>query len=248
MTGAETDLSVLLTLHHETLVAGPTLKSLEAAIGQVEQQGLRVERLLSLDNPSDACRAYVDQDAFRAWTRVDLDYRDQGRSRNHLLDMATGRWIAIADGDDMYSENWLAEAVAILRQPGNDRIIVHPELNWVFDAGQYVYTNPASDSVLYSEQVMTTSNYYDALCVAPRAAWDETRYANRDVKNGFAYEDYQWAVECTAKGWGHKIAQDTVIFKRRRDSSQTHEARRHKVMIREVDAHAIDAVGKVKGL
>ena len=148
------------------------------------------------------------------------------------------------DGDDLCSENWLVEAAALLKSPDGARAIVHPELNWVFDAGTYVYTNPPSSSNFFSHSVMSTSNYYDAICVAPREAWLETKYAHRAVKQGFAYEDYQWAVEVTWKGWSHLVARDTIIFKRRRDSSQTHEARKHRVSIRDIDALAIDNVRK----
>ncbi len=246
MTKCDVDLSVLLTLHSETLVAGPTLKSIEAAIALVEQEGFIVERLLGLDSVSPDCRGYIDQAPFDLWLAHETSFHDQGRVRNHLVDLSNGRWIAIMDGDDLCSENWLVEAMRLLRDKSNQRAIVHPELNWVFDGAQYVYINPASSSPLFSRRVMTTSNYFDAICVGPRTAWIETPYKDRDVENGFAFEDYQWAVETTWKGWMHLVAKDTIIFKRRRDSSQTHEARRHRVSIRDVDAHSIEFAGRTE--
>ena len=235
------DLTLAVTFHSETLLAGPTLKSAEAALAPLEAAGLRVERLIGLDSPSDATRAYLDQPDFAGWRHSEHAFRDQGRTRNALAGAARGRWLAFLDGDDLLSENWLSGAVRMLTDAGPEaRLIVHPELHWQFDAVQGVMVNPAQSDRLFLPQYFALANYYDALCVAPRAAWLAHPFADRDIAGGFAFEDWQWGVETMAAGWQHVVARDTVIFKRRRDRSQTHESKSRAAVIRAHPALAID--------
>jgi hypothetical protein len=73
------------------------------------------------------------------------------------------------------------------------------------------------------------------------------KYPDRAVKEGYAFEDYQWFVEATALGWRHAVARDTIIFKRRRDASQTHESRNNSVLIRTIPPLAIDRLATMTG-
>ena len=245
-----TDITLAMTVHAETFLAGPTMHSAQAAIAAAEAAGHRVERLIGLDTATDAARAYFGQPAFDDWTKIEVSCRDQGLTRNALVEAATGTYLAFLDADDLFSENWLAKAADTLdaaAAAGRDKVIVHPELNWQFDAINNVYANPAQDDPFFSPHVMSTANYYDALCMAPRAAWLELGFPRRDVSGGFAMEDYQWFVEMTARGWEHDVARDTIIFKRRRDQSQSVEARGKTALIRAIEPLAIDQVGRMPG-
>lgn len=241
------DLTLALTAHAETVIAGPTMQSLEIAARAVEADGLTVERLIGMDAPSEQCRAYFAQPAFSAWTRHEFDFRDQGAARNALAEAAQGKWLAIADGDDLFSENWLSEAVKLLvdAEGAGARIIVHPELNWGFDADNFVLAKTPQDDPTFTPYYFAVSNYYDALCAAPRQAWLDHPYAPRAVADGFAYEDWQWSIETMAAGWKHVIARDTIIFKRRRDASQTIESSRRGAVIRAIEPMAIDRIARL---
>lgn len=239
------DLTLALTAHGETIVAGPTMRSAEAAIKVAEDAGYTVQRLIGFDTPKPETVAYFNQDAFADWEKHYFEFRDQGLTRNALVEVATGTNLAFLDADDLFSENWLMLACRRLQRAAeNDRkMIVHPELNWQFDAIANVYSNPAQDDPFFSPYVMSTANYYDALCMAPREAWVELGFPKRDIASGFAMEDYQWFVEMTARGWYHEVAQDTIIFKRRRDISQSAEARGTMALIRAIEPLTIDHVG-----
>ena len=237
-----------MTVHAETFLAGPTMHSAHAAIAAAEAAGYAVERLIGLDTATDAARAYFSQPAFADWDRIEVNCRDQGLTRNALVDRATGDYLAFLDADDLVSENWLSGAAACLdaaAAQGRHKVIAHPELNWQFDGINNVYANPAQDDPFFSPYVMSTANYYDAMCMGPTAAWRELAFPKRDVAGGFAMEDYQWFVEITALGWEHDVAPDTIIFKRRRDASQSVTARGSQALIRAIEPLAIDQVGRM---
>lgn len=244
------DLTLALTAHAETVIAGPTMRSAEDALSRVEDAGFTVERLIGFDTPSDDCRNYFDNAAFDAWQKHDFVFRDQGQTRNALAELANGKWLAFLDGDDLFSENWLLEALQRLVQAEQDgeRVIVHPELNWGFDAHRFVFVKPEQNEAMFSPQYFYFANYYDALCVAKREAWLENKFADRAVKKGFAYEDWQWSIETMANGWNHVIVKDTIIFKRRRDSSQTVEASTNRVWIRHLSAMNTESIAKLATL
>ena len=241
----EFDLTVALTLHSETVMAGPTMTSADIAIKAAEAAGIKVEKLIGFDTASEACVEYFSAPAFAEWNKIHFEFRDQGKTRNALVQNAQGTNLAFLDGDDLFSENWLVGAMECLRGASNPKSIVHPELNWIFDASAAILAKPAQDAPLFSPHYFMVANYYDALCLAPRETWLELPYADRAIAEGYAYEDWQWAIETMAAGWNHIVAKDTIIFKRRRDASQTIESSVKKASIRNIDAIAIDVVGKL---
>jgi hypothetical protein len=220
------------------------MHSAEAAIHAAEVAGFRVERLIGFDTPAEDCRAYFTQQAFAAWKTAEFELQDQGRARNALAEIAIGRWIAFLDADDLFSENWLSAGAWRLAQTRDEgeRVIVHPEINWFFDGWGSMFTKPAQDDSLFTPYYFFVANYYDTLCMAPREAFLEMPYATRAIPSGFAYEDWQWNIETMAAGWRHVIAADTIVFKRRRDGSQTQESLDRAACIRAVEPMAIDRV------
>ncbi len=242
MTGIH--LTVAVTAHAETVVAGPTMHSAELAIRAAEAEGFPVERLIGLDAASEACRAFFTQPAFAAWKIVAVEMRDLGLTRNALAEVAKGRWIAFLDADDLFSENWLAVGAKRLGQAeqANERVIVHPEMNWFFDDLPSMLVNPAQDDLLFTPYYFYVANYYDSLCMAPRAVHLEIPYSPREIQNGFAYEDWRWNIEAAAAGWRHVLAIDTILFKRRREMSLLSEiAQRHSILW-DIEPTAIDRI------
>jgi len=239
------DLTIALTSHAEVYEAGPMFASLLDAIGVCTKRGIQTEVIIGFDSASEENKRFF-ANALKTKnitaTCVSYDFRDQGKTRNALASQARGQFFAVIDADDLISENWLADAVAALQscaQSGVDAI-AHPELNWQFDGVVQAYSNPAQDDPLFSVHAMAIANYYDAMCVAPTRLWHALPYADRDLVNGFAFEDYQWFVEATALGWRHIVVPDTIIFKRRRDASQHRNSQRAKALIRAIEPLAID--------
>ena len=61
------DLSVVVTVHSETIVGGPTMRAADASIDAAIAAGFNVERIIALDNATPQTTAYFTQDAFSHW-------------------------------------------------------------------------------------------------------------------------------------------------------------------------------------
>lgn len=238
------DLTVAVTAHNETLIAGPCMLSADSAIHEVEKCGFSVERLVGLDIPTDECRTFFNQSKLDHWSKVELEMGDPFKSRNALVERGRGKWIAFIDADDLVSENWLAKAIMRLARAEMDgeKIIVHPELNWIFEGAESVFTKQSMDDPLFLPHYLYFANYYDMMAMAPRKVALEIPYAPRDLRSGFGYQDWQWNIETIDAGWRHVTVKDTVIFKRRRIGSVSEENRERGCVIRALEPMAIDRV------
>jgi len=237
MADCRPDLTVAITAHNEGIVAGPTISSAEAAIACIEAAGLCVERLIGLDNPTPECSEFFTQEALSDWTLHHFQFADPFLVRNALAAKARGRWIAFVDADDLISENWLQEATRLLSvaEEKGEKIIVHPELNWIFEGSDWVFVKPDQLSDMFNPYFFYTANYYDMMSVYPVEAVRSVPYDNRDIAHGFGYQDWQWNVQVMAAGWRHAVADDTVIFKRRRADSVSVQNSKRNAVIRAVD-------------
>jgi hypothetical protein len=97
-------------------------------------------------------------------------------------------------------------------------------------------------SPLFTPHFAYLRNYHDSLCMTPRAAHLAIPYVSRDIPNGLSFQDWQFSIESMAAGWEHMLVPDTIIFKRRRDSSLGQESSNRRSIVRKLPAMAIDQV------
>jgi glycosyltransferase involved in cell wall biosynthesis len=239
-----TDLTLIVTAHDETLVAGPTMRSADVAVDAARERGYTVQPIIALDAATEATAAYFHQPRFDHWERRIVHEGELGRVRNVLVPETDGELIAFLDADDLFSENWLAEAIAALKagQERGEKLIAHPELNVLFDRNHAVTRNVDQDSSLFTPHYLYVRNYYDSLCLAPRDAHLEVPYASRDIPNGLSFQDFQFSIETMSRGWKHVVVKDTIIFKRRRDFSLMVENKNRKTIVRSLPEMSIDRV------
>ena len=200
--------------------------------------------MVALDCATPETTAYFHQTALDHWPKQPFEEGDLGRVRNAIVPQAQGRFIAFLDADDLFSENWLREGVLRLRaaEAQGKRAIAHPELNWLFDGAQSVFLKPDQADPLFTPYHFYFMNYYDSLCMCPRAAHLEHPYVHRDIPAGLSFQDWQFSIETMAAGWEHMSARDTIIFKRRRDDSLVTESRSRRALVRQLAPMAIDQV------
>jgi hypothetical protein len=242
-----TDLTLVVTAHNETAVCGPTMRSADLAVAAARAAGITVQTIIGLDHATPATTSYFQDPRFDHWDRWELQQGDLGRARNEIVPQTDGELIAFLDADDLFSENWLVEAVGVLRAAAErgERAIAHPELNMVFDGNRSILVNIPDDSPLFTPHYLYVRHCYDSLLMAPREAHLELPYVSRDVPNGLSFQDYQFTIESLGAGWRHLVVPDTIIFKRRRDYSLVTESNTRKSIVRSIPAMAID---RVRGL
>lgn len=238
------DLTVAITAHNESIVAGPMIASVEAAIARVVASGLSVERLIGLDNATPECEEFFTQEGLSKWSLHRVAFKDPFLTRNAMVDKATGRWIAFIDADDLVSENWFEEAIALLQyhEARNEKVIIHPELNWIFEGTNSIFVKPDQMDELFNPYYFYNANYYDMMSLYPVEAARSIPYQSRDIDHGFGYQDWQWNVQTMAAGWIHKVAIDTVIFKRRRADSVSVQNSKKQAVIRALDELSISRI------
>lgn len=224
------DISAILTAHAEGALAALSLRSFLEASAVARDAGLTVELLVVLDNPDPAT-----VEALSAARRLGCEvqrvaFADQGLVRNHGVKAVGGDFIAFLDGDDLWSENWLVEAHRVCRStPG--QVIAHPEVNWFFGNSPWLYFLPDQTDGFHPS-LMRVANPWDALCMAPAAAYAEVPFSRRAITDGYAFEDWHWSMETFAAGYVHRVAPGTIHFKRRREGSQFMEARANRSLTR----------------
>jgi len=244
-----TDLTLVVTAHSETTVAGPTMRSANIAVDAARARGFSVQKIIALDKATPETTAYFHQDRFDDWERWTLDEGDLGLVRNKIVPQTEGDFIAFLDADDIFSENWLAEGMATVKagEAAGEGLIASPELEILFDRNIAVTRNLEQDSPLFTPYFLYLRGYYDSLCLTPRQAHLDVPYASRDIPNGLAFQDFQFALETMSRGWKHVIVKDTIIFKRRRDTSLVTQSHARRAIIRSLPEMAIDRVRHLAG-
>ena len=227
------DITCVVTGHGEGRQAVPTLRSMERAAKRAEQDGLSIQMIFVLDRANEATRAAFKDFAHLAEI-IETDLGDQGKARNAAVERATGNRVAFLDGDDLWSEGWLVEAYRFLDNLG-PKVVAHPEFNYFFEGQATIFRHIDQDDPAFSLDLLRLANFWDALAMADRQAYVDFPFYDRDIPNGWAYEDWYWNCETVAAGYRHKIVPDTVLFKRRRKNSQTIKASTNKSRIPRVE-------------
>ncbi len=231
MENSHFDVTAIITAHHEGVLAGVSLKSFKEAINAARIMGIAVQGLVVLDKPDDYTKSVFsdvqEQDGFDL---LETDFGDQGRARSFAAQKAKGNYVAFLDGDDLWSVNWLMAAWNYYSE-GYKNAILHPEFNWFFEGVSSVLIGVDQDDDLFDLEYLRFGNYWDAMCMAPKEIFESHPYCERDIKGGFAFEDWHWNCVTLEQGIKHKIVPDTIHFKRRRSNSQTIEASGNKSLM-----------------
>jgi hypothetical protein len=225
------DVTCIVTGHREGRLAVATLRSFDAATDAAAENGYRVQRLFMLDRPDVATRDCYTR-FLRPGDRIEeVDFGDQGQVRNAAVTLARGKYTAFLDGDDLWSSDWLTQALAFLADlPANH--IAHPAYNYFFGEQATIFCHVDQTDPEFRPELLRVANYWDALCVCPTQIYRSFPFCVRDIANGWAYEDWHWNCETFAAGMVHRVVPDSVLFKRRQKISQTVRAAHNRSLVR----------------
>lgn len=226
------EITAILSGHREGRLAVATLRSFNASIAAAREADFSVEPMHVLDRPDELTRDIFTAYATEGTVRVEVNYGDQGLARNDAVARSAGRYIAMLDGDDLWQQDWLVLAKQFLDEIGDEKVVAHPEFNYFFDGQATCFRQIDQESPDFDIDVLRLRNYWDALSMCHRSMHETYPYAKRDVRAGWAHEDWRWNVSTIADGIRHKIVPDTVLFKRRQKDSQNVRASRNKCRFR----------------
>ena len=227
------DISVLIGFHREGLYAHPSLQSLAELVGEAERQGLVVEVLATLDNVDAETSRIVGSAAVDKI--VEVAAGDIAGARNAGIAAATGDYIAILDGDDLWGSDWLARAHAAARS--DQKAIWHPEYVYAFNEADFRFGLPTEhphhetascfmrhqelDASVLDIRELALENPWTAHSFGPAEVYRKHPYRLVDPRRGLGIEDYSWNIETILDGYRHRVVRDTVhMYRVNRPGSQ----------------------------
>lgn len=212
------DISIIITFHDEGILAHSTLNSAERCRKSAAINGITTEYIWVLDDCDEETRNIIfSHPAMQSSPKISLTfYGDVAEARNSGVNISEATAIAVLDGDDYFSTNWIEQGWRHLNIYG-EKSIVHTE--FVVDFGTtYGYTRQIDQSSRYFNQNgLLVGNYWTSWTLSHRNTYLKCPYRpTKALKTGFGYEDWHWNCETIASGFEHRLAFGTVGFYRRK--------------------------------
>lgn len=212
---AAIDVSLVVAFHAEGLLAQPALLAAARCRAHAEHLGLKVELVLALDRPSTQTRRLVTEFELNDHDQLlELQKGDVGACRNVAIRESRGRNVAICDGDDFLSANFLQAAHQLLKG-AEPNLIVRPQLVMQFDQDRCLAWQDGSDRSSFDPACMLSVNPWTSACMADKSVFLRVPYWQRDdASAGLGFEDWHWNCETLAGGCINVIAPQTVHYVR----------------------------------
>ena len=211
------DVSVVVTAHHEGVLAHATMRSLVSACRRATESGLVVEVVVVLDRADRATEDYLaavlEEGMFDDAAEIsvlEVDHGDLGLARNAGLAVARGEHAGTLDADNVVSRNWLVDGVATARR--DPEAVVHPEWIVSFGARHVLWPMIGTDDPRFEPALLKGHNYWDAFSLARRSLYLDFPYQRSGAGRG--PEDWHWNIETVAAGVRHVTAPGTALFYR----------------------------------
>jgi len=211
------DISIIITAHKEGEIAQASLRSALRCAEFARAKNITVEIVCTLDAADDQTQAMFVQFKDSIDQLIVLDHRDLGLSRNSAIQASHGKYIALLDADDLWSENWLYTCFHSLENRENKKQILHPEYSLFFEARSNLWKHRSQVEMNPDElSVIFFVNHWTALCFAHRDVFTDVPYLKSGVGSGFGFEDWHWNAETIGKGYLHSIVPGTSHFIRKK--------------------------------
>lgn len=211
-------IACVVTFHSEGYLAHKTLLSINQCRHFYEKETQkRCQIVAVIDNGTDLTQAVVK--GFKGFTESDFiietNFGDPSSARNFGVKSATSQFIAIMDGDDLYSVSYLKAMANVCFRSENR--IAHPA--YIVNFGQVNYCwKVASNEFDYSLDgyEFFERNLYASCVLASKETFELNPYV--PSKAGFGLEDWLWNANALAKGFKHVVADQAVLYYRRKST------------------------------
>jgi glycosyltransferase involved in cell wall biosynthesis len=219
--GEAFDISLIATFHREGYIGGWTLDNLARLRREADVAGLSHELICVLDRADEETISVVENHSgLRRQDKVArVDHGDPGMSRNDGVAQAIGEFVAIFDGDDYYSANWLTQAYRTLSSNSALRI-VNPEFIVEFGESWAIMRVPNQETEFVPRASLLLVNPWSSNVFVLKAALLARPYQEtRPETTGFGHEDWHWNLEMLARGSKFVTAPRTARYYRRKADS-----------------------------
>lgn len=223
---AEFDVSVCLTFHAENELVIPSLASLTDMVNFARNEGQKVQVLAAADNATQKTTELLarNNDLFDHVHHV--SFGQPAEARNYLVERAGGRCVAILDGDDLWSKNWISRSVETLSEPLRVESVLHPEFVYYFFEEDFQFhsatRNPSPLSKSHfvrhrdsteddtTKSTILLDNFWSAHSVALRSTFLRHPYLVDDREKGTGIEDWGFNIETLNSGIQHLAVEETL--------------------------------------
>jgi glycosyltransferase involved in cell wall biosynthesis len=212
------DISAIVTVHSEGRLAHASLMSVARAKAYAQHRGLRVEVLVIMDRPDPETVDVIQNCDLLEFSSHRASFGDLGRSRNAGTEVAKGEWISFLDGDDLWCENWLADAHKAATSDSRP-IIWHPLALFVFGLEPHLFIHVDGEDEDFDIISLSMANFWASQSFAKRKLYLSIPYPETRLDAQLGYEDWGWNLETISQGYLHKCVPDTVnAYRKRRES------------------------------
>lgn len=213
------DVSIIITCHREGIITAVTGKSaLATAAYAAETSGITCEFIAIFDRTDAITKNSLVSILPENSIISDVDLGDPALARNHGIELASGTCAAFLDGDDLWSENWIANAWHYSKKHPN--AVLQSDCNVVFGETSNIWWHVDSENALFDPNYLPWTNYWDAMSFAPTEIYRKYPFKKNDLILKFGHEDWHWSCLTYENGIPHKPVPETIHFKRRRVGSQ----------------------------
>lgn len=218
------DLSIIVVCHAEGILLHKTLLSIQRSL--VVAPHLTSELLIHIDNPTDDMARYAARlpDLFPEAIVFTNHFKDPGLSRDFCIQRANGRYIALIDGDDLMSENWLGAAVAVLDERPYGSTVAHSAMTVEFGGFTAVVHKQGEIDLTTDTLLNVWSGRWNSIIIAPTPLLQRLRYPANDP--GYGFEDWLLSCRILSEQIHNILIPETVMFVRRKETNSVWDAAR----------------------
>lgn len=218
------ELSVIVTAHHEGILAHKTILSVLRALEAFDAKGISYEIIVHIDNGDEATKNYYSRyEDDERFVIFENSFGNPADSRNYGVKKSRGKYATFLDGDDLVSRNWLIDGYDMLVK-SKEPTVLRPQYHFHFGESEelnHVWIMEGSFSKEEDALILSFYNRWTLPLIAPT---DLLRaYPFKPALNGFAYEDWLFNADIRAADIPVAIVPGAVLFYKRRRGSVTSE-------------------------
>jgi glycosyltransferase involved in cell wall biosynthesis len=213
-----TSASAVVTVHRQSRILVPTLRSIIAARDFARDSGHSVELVVVLDRADPSTTNIV----YGFESLVDhisiVDFGDPGLARRHGVEKTSHDYIFFHDADDLYGTTWYTSFLTLVTNAQFDEnTVYHGEVVVGFGLDKYFRRQLSSTEGDFDPMAMTAQWYFLTNLFAHRTMFDRFPIPSHDFKSGLGHDDWAWSCDTLAGGSPRIAVPNTVSFYREKE-------------------------------